>query len=396
MKLISTLIALTAILSGIQSSSFASEFTDCKKIGSKKYDNQNYVEPWTKKVGWVSVPVFFVTDRTYKCSCYKDKQIEINSKKQLEFGIVNTCAPKTQYLKKKSLQTKLLQLGWKSFDSKRRPSKRELEKTTFPIPNKRFQSELEFWKDLRRYQNRCIRGDKSKEAIVLFVHGCCQPFGYHNEHAAFLGTWMRKPIVSYDWTSPSVKFFGKKIATYRKNEVLVQRNQDRFNRFLDHLEEEFPASKITVIAHSMGNRLVENAMLRRSYKQKAGKFNEVAFACADTDGFAFIGHLDKIVNQAKVIRLYMSKKDKLLRISQHLHGREPRLGSANERLTVALKPLLEQYENRLQVIDITALGLNHDLPLWVVSNIHKTGKPKNSKYFKYVRNKSGIFAFSKR
>lgn len=389
MKLASTLLCLLVQLSctGIAQ---ADELvaTDCKKVPPRKVELLNYEEPNTVQTGWLTVPVFYVTDRDASCNCFSQKQEKTNAKSNMHYGIKNVAAPETAYLKLESKQPIFKALGWeKTTTEMTRPSNSDLAAIQYEYPNQNFADYQSFKTKLEDYRKNMNSGSyKPRDEVVLFVHGCCQPFNNHMDHAAFFATWMKVPIISYDWTAPNVGLLSGKLTAYRQNEALNQRNQDRFNAFLDRLIDDVGPSKIVIVAHSMGNRLVEQALLRNTEKLKNSaatapsdiialrrkeQFKEVIFACADTDAIAFAEHIDQILISSQMTRIIQSKKDKLLKASEFFHGKFPRLGTVDTEVNDLLCPAAKASNNRLEIIDVTALDQNHSLPLWVISSLHK-------------------------
>lgn len=411
--------------------------SDCSKVKPRKVESLSYKADNTIQTGWLTVPIFYATDRDASCNCFSQEQVPQAARPNMHYGVKNIAAPLTKHLQEPIPRRNGLACGWKSLEGNTRPNQVILQSLAFDVPNQKLESYSSFSKELEGYRQRCLRGQESpRDEIVVLVHGCCQPFNNHMDHAAFLATWMKVPIVSYDWASPNVGLLNGKLSAYRRNEILNQRNQDRFNTFINSLIADFGGSKIVIIAHSMGNRLLEQYLLQQRSKvvthedspevvvkesatgrvvdmptedarklqvgfddqdrvpapnndkaeqlQRTGNFKqrikEVVFACADTDADAFAEHIDKITRCASVTRVIQSDRDKLLGASRFLHGKYSRLGTVDPSVDSLLRPLTKTKKMRLEVLDVSELDVNHSLPLWVVSSRHKGQKFVNPRF----------------
>jgi esterase/lipase superfamily enzyme len=171
----------------------------------------------------------------------------------------------------------------------------------------------------------------------------------------------------YDWASP----VG--IGTYLKNEAAVDQSRDGFLEFFDAVLAKLPAAKITIIGHSMGNRFVDAALVRLHDKASAldspVKLNEVIFAAADVDARAYANHCDKTATMAKVTRLYISDSDFALFSSDKAIHRYPRVGAPGALLKLLCKTPAQE------VINATRLDIGHNMPFWLMADMHSLGKP---------------------
>jgi|SRR6516225_7357235 len=116
-------------------------------------------------------------------------------------------------------------------------------------------------------------------------------------------------------------------------------------------------SKIYVIAHSMGNQIVVDAL---AHAQDAGiriSLSELVLAAPDVDSDVFRSMVDRLRVAAKGLTLYVSSADKAMLASRIKAGGVPRAGDVP-----ASGPLIAQ---GIDTIDVTAIGddlfgLNHD------------------------------------
>jgi esterase/lipase superfamily enzyme len=106
--------------------------------------------------------------------------------------------------------------------------------------------------------------------------------------------------------------------------------------FLELVTRTSGASKVHLIAHSMGARLATDVMETLSL-QTAGQgpwFNQVILAAPDIDAKTFRDEIaPKVTSVAGRITVYASEKDRALQLSGFLH-KDYRLGYGGSRLTV--------------------------------------------------------------
>jgi esterase/lipase superfamily enzyme len=221
-----------------------------------------------------------------------------------------------------------------------------------------------------------MKATDSKNA-VLFVHGCCVNFDLSLIRAGRLAAHCQEPVLVYDWVSP------KGFTNYLVNETRISQTVDDFSRFVARLEELTDPGNITMLGHSMGTQLVDQAMVRRAsefnYKPHTKKFQELILSNADIDAQSFLNHGKQFALNANKARLYISTKDARLDTSTTVHG-GLRIGEPRE--------LTDKVTNipGLEVIDVTADNLGHDLPYWLIANMHRYQGVGPAKDFKLKQN----------
>ncbi len=186
-----------------------------------------------------------------------------------------------------------------------------------------------------------------KEAFV-FIHGYNVSFASAAKRAAQLAYDMNfsgVPVL-YSWPSEDTT------TGYLADAAVVQLSGRRLSHFLDDLVARSGATTIHIVAHSMGNRALTEALelmaLRRG--QTAGMppvFDQVVFAAPDVDAGLFAEMIPTIRPLARRMTLYGSENDWALATSRHLHGDAPRAGQGGpDTLAVA----------GIDSLDMTALG----------------------------------------
>jgi esterase/lipase superfamily enzyme len=160
-----------------------------------------------------------------------------------------------------------------------------------------------------------------KDAFV-FVHGYNVSFedaarrtGQFAYDLKFAGA-----AVFYSWPS------GGKFADYMKDENSVIWTTPHFESFLHTFCQRSGATRIHIIAHSMGNRAVCEALRALSYDSNLQlQLTHLVLAAADIDAQTFSELAAMLQKHSAHVTLYESGNDKALMASKKLHG-PPRAG----------------------------------------------------------------------
>lgn len=168
--------------------------------------------------------------------------------------------------------------------------------------------------------------DRDREAFV-FVHGYNVSFDQAAKRAAQIAYDMNYygvPIL-YSWPSR-----GSTLG-YVSDTAVVRLSGRRLAGFLEDLATRSGASRIHLVAHSMGNRALTDALelmaLRRGVTPgDPPVFGQVLFAAPDVDADLFRAMLPTFAPLAERLTLYASENDWALVTSQRLHGDAPRAG----------------------------------------------------------------------
>lgn len=125
---------------------------------------------------------------------------------------------------------------------------------------------------------------------------------------------------------------------------------DAFNRFLDLVKRQAGLSRIHVIAHSMGNQLVANALRERTLKGDSDRFiDQLVLAAPDIWADRFRDRfLTMLPRLARRVTLYVSDNDKALKASTRLRAGNTRAGLLEGGLIDATAPGFD-------VVDATSL-----------------------------------------
>ena len=182
--------------------------------------------------------------------------------------------------------------------------------------------------DFVRTLRRQIKDSPSRD-LFIFVHGFNNTFEDAARRAAqmaydldFDGT----PLL-YSWPSQG------SATAYAVDEAAVGISGRKMADFLETVVAESGAERIHVLAHSMGNRALIEALQtyldKRAPDQRRHIFGQIVFTAPDVDRDYFVDAIAALRSAAERVTLYASGNDYALRSTQFLHG-APRAGTAGD------------------------------------------------------------------
>ncbi len=187
----------------------------------------------------------------------------------------------------------------------------------------------------------------SSDALI-FIHGYNVRFDAAAKRAAQLAHDTNFPGVPilYSWPSR-----GKTVG-YIADTAVVRLSGRRLSRFLDDIVDKSGATTIHIVAHSMGNRALTDALELLALRRGIGPgsdpvFDQVLFAAPDVDADLFAEMMPIIRPVAKRLTLYASSEDWALETSRQLHGDAIRAGQGGEELVAR-----EEFDS----VDMSELG----------------------------------------
>lgn len=205
---------------------------------------------------------------------------------------------------------------------------------------------------------------RSQKEIMIFIHGFNNTF---DDAASRLGVldydigFGGIPVL-YSWSSVGGGFRG--VAKYLHDEETIQRTYRPLTDFLADVAQtgkDAGVKRISIVAHSMGNRALIAAM-KTLAERTGGKilFDEVVMAAPDVpaQGFGTDEWPEmqrKTGGPARRVTLYASSDDRALASSRHIHDYR-RIGEAGDGLL--LLPGLDTID--ASGCDFSLLGLNHN------------------------------------
>ncbi len=306
---------------------------------------------------WLVVPVFYATNRVSLGTSDVESYSEQTNPKGLVFGVRNFAVPLP--FNTPIDEATQMKMGWQRIHAlkKKHAEAPEFDSTKCVVKDKVL-SRSEIVPAFEGY-----RDSTGNPENIIYVHGCCAGFDTVMRRAAMVASHTQAPVLAYDWVSP--KGFQK----YLVNETMIDQTLDDFCKFMNKVETIMDPKTMTLIGHSMGAELVDQAMVRRAQLMKINptmpKFKEVIMSNADVDVLSFLKHGNDFVSNAEKTRIYFSTNDKRLRLSTFVHGGFLRLGAPGSSIAELVKL------KGADCIDITANNTGHDLPYWLVANMHK-------------------------
>jgi esterase/lipase superfamily enzyme len=264
--------------------------------------------------GFADVRVYYGTNRAptgeLKPAAYYGK-----ARGDLQFGYFDVTIPATH--KAAELETQPRWADYVLDVSELRSRYVLLDKVT-PLPKDEF---------IRSLQQQ-IKSSPSRD-VFIFVHGFNNTFEDAARRAAQLAydlDFDGTPIL-YSWPSQG------SATAYAVDEAAVGISGRKLAEFLETIVTQSGAARIHILAHSMGNRALIEALqtflAKRAPNERQHLFGQIVFTAPDVDRDYFIDAISTLSHAAERVTLYASNNDYALRSSQLLHG-APRAGTAGD------------------------------------------------------------------
>lgn len=180
--------------------------------------------------------------------------------------------------------------------------------------------------------------DSPSNDVFVFIHGYSNSFEDAARRAAQLAydlDFDGTPMI-FSWPSQASN------AAYTVDEAVVRPSGRILARMLDKVIRRTNAARIHLVAHSMGNRALIEALqtyvLMHGIEDSREAFDQVVFTAPDVDRDYFMEVMRMIDHVARRTTLYASDNDVALKSSKMLHG-APRAGLAGE--TIVTLPRLD-------------------------------------------------------
>lgn len=226
------------------------------------------------------------------------------------------------------LKTKVMQTLWQGAPS---PEGQVDIKSLSPVP------ETDFFENL----NRMIARSPQKD-VLLFVHGFNVNFPNAVKRAAQIANDLpfNGAVVCYSWPSQGG------VEKYLLDGQVAQASVDPMAQFLESVVKSVPpGTKINVVVHSMGNRVVMRAMNRLPDSFAELKpFQNVVLAAPDVGVSEFKDLAPAIIAQSHRVTLYSGSGDVALVASKAVN-QERRAGDSREPLIM----------DGIETIDVSAV-----------------------------------------
>jgi len=177
------------------------------------------------------------------------------------------------------------------------------------------------------------RRSRRKELFV-FVHGFNTTFEDATRRTAQIAydLGFDGPAILYSWPSQG----SKSPIAYNMDGTNADLTVDHLQKFLQDLVDQSGAMTIHLIAHSMGNRPLTNALRQMATAgsiKKHPSFDQVVLMAPDIDASIFRQLAPKIYPSAKRITMYASSRDEALKLSNEFAG-YPRAGQGGNQIVI--------------------------------------------------------------
>ena len=162
--------------------------------------------------------------------------------------------------------------------------------------------------------------------LFIYIHGHNTPFKEAALRTAQLAVDldMENGAVFFAWPT------GGNALAYRTSERYSRQSREPLRRFLETVINQSEADQIHLIAHSMGNRVLLNALYDIKGDQRPNArplFDQIIFASPDVDQDDFVKDVKTVESLSNGMTLYASNKDKALTLSAKVNA-ERRAGLA--------------------------------------------------------------------
>lgn len=260
--------------------------------------------------GFVAIDVYYATDRARTGASHPARFYGGERGDRLELGIATVTIPDTHVagqVEKPSI--------WR-LEFRASASKHILLKSVKPVDPDSFFGSLqdEFDEDAGR-------------DLLLFIHGYNTSFEYAAQRSAQMVHDMGNGTVPvlFSWPSRDTTM------GYNADAAVVRLSGRRLALFLEDLVLRSGARSINVVAHSMGNQALTDALEIMALKRDARPgdqpiLDQVMFAAPDVDADLFAAMASTFSPLARRMTLYASSTDWALVSSRKLHGSAPRAG----------------------------------------------------------------------
>ncbi len=195
--------------------------------------------------------------------------------------------------------------------------------------------ELDEWKG--------ILNDRTEQDALVFVHGFNTKFTDAIYRAAqiFWDLQYEGVPILYSWPS------NGRVIDYLYDQDSVDLATNSFSEVLSCLADS-GIERVHILAHSMGNRLVINALEKNIRAASVSKIGEYIMAAPDVDRDAFLEKIPGFLGVVPCITLYASSVDRALQLSKGLRNSVQRAGDV-----LNGEPLIL---DGVDTIDVSAVG----------------------------------------
>ena len=271
---------------------------------------------YAQKQGFATVRVYYGTNRA-PSGDLKPARFYGNARGELQYGYLDVTIPQVHQEAQLETQPRWIEYTLSTDKATMRSHYVLLDKVA-PLPKDEFARSL----------HQQVNDTRSKD-VFIFVHGFNNSFEDSARRVAQLAydlDFDGTPML-YSWPSQA------SATAYAVDEATVGISGRRMADFLETVVTQSGAQRIHLIAHSMGNRALIEALqtylARRAPENRQHIFGQIVLTAPDVDRDYFTDAIQSLTGSAERVTLYASDNDYALRSSQLIHG-APRAGTAGD------------------------------------------------------------------
>lgn len=292
----------------VEAGQLAASFREIGTAADEVYNARDITRLSEK--GYARVKIYYATDRAREDTT-QPNEFYGGRRGELEYGTAMVTVPLSHEPGQIEAPSIL------SFTIKEDPSRHIVLTSVDPAPGEAVFAEM---------RAQLAEAD-GKEAFV-FVHGFNVTFSEAAKRTAQMAYDMEfqgLPIL-FSWPSRGSAL------SYIADTAVVRLSGRRLHSVLQRVASESGANRIHLIAHSMGNRAMTDALelFALSHQGNVPVFDQVLFTAPDLDAGLFSEMVQTIRRVASRVTLYASNNDWALAVSRRLHGDAARAGQGGE------------------------------------------------------------------
>lgn len=185
----------------------------------------------------------------------------------------------------------------------------------------------------------------NERPLLIYLHGFNTTFNEAAQRAASIGYQLKMPVTAFfSWPSQGG------MMKYLADKDLAEISEDSIADFIVKATAEAGATKVHLIAHSMGNHALLNAMYRPRMQRAIRdglRFGQIILAAPDVDTDKFIRDAGIFATVADRVSLYVSDGDQALNLSRRIAANRTRAG---------LRPPVVVVKN-IDTVDVSSTNL---------------------------------------
>ncbi|MGE3149461.1 MAG: alpha/beta hydrolase [Pseudorhodoplanes sp.] len=194
--------------------------------------------------------------------------------------------------------------------------------------------------------------ESKRTKVVVFVHGFNNRFDDAVYRLAQIVHDSNVAVIPVLFTWPSRGEVALRAYTYDRESANYSR--DAFGDVLDLLNQNPAITEVNILAHSMGNWIVLEALRTRALRAKRGpdKIKNAMLVAPDVDVDVFQQQL-RTIGTSPRLELFVSRDDKALGLSGFIWGGVPRVGEVDP----DQEPYRTEFQRaRIEVFDLSDLN----------------------------------------